>query len=790
MRFLLFGIMAWGLLSRLAFSQSFSNEDIGFFEQKVRPLLLNKCFECHSQQAGKDNGGLRLDSRQAILKGGDNGPAAVEARPEQSLLVRAVHYKEPRIEMPPDGKLSEREISVLEEWVRKGLPYPSGSNVEASKRKIDIEAGRLHWAFRPLGDFKPPTELPEDSLAWASGRIDSFIGKNQIENGVQRSSPAPKATLLRRAKFDLIGLPPTVEEMEAFLADTSPDAFDQRIQEWLASPRYGERWARPWLELVRYCDIAESWAETQGNSYLYRDWVINALNADTPFDRFATFQIAADQMADANPSDLAALGFIGVSPTYWKELQLPVEIIKSIVSDEYEERIHTLSSTFLGLNMACARCHDHKFDPITTEDYYGLAGVFASTRAADRALEPGIDSMKVYQAHETVKKLEAELKKTNAEIKKLMAKKGDVEPSEENRKAADAKQLDLEKIEQNVLAAKSTPGFDSPLAPGAFDATLEVKAAIGTHGSRIVYNESPHESAVEIRGDPNKLGAVIPRRFVSVLSRSEPKLFAKGSGRLELAQAITQECEALVARVIVNRIWRLHMGTGIVETTSDFGTQGSPPTHPELLDDLASRFLQQGWSLKWLHREILLSATYQQASKPDVPSDPTNRHYTTAPIRRLEVEAWRDALLQATDSLDNTVGGKPIELNLSTNHRRTIYGTVKRRELSDMLRLYDFPDPITHSPNRIATNTPLQQLFTLNSPFMQELSARFVSRLERQAGTDNAKRIELAYRILFGRPASPSEVELGLAYVQSSRIEDWQQYAQVLLGSNEFLYVD
>ncbi|MCC6507970.1 MAG: DUF1549 domain-containing protein [Pirellulaceae bacterium] len=774
-----------------------------FFEQKVRPLLVAKCYECHSADTEKLKGGLRLDDRQSILTGGDNGAAIVAGKIDESLLIKAVRYDEVGLEMPPSGKLSAREIEIFEQWVGMGAPFPASEVAEVKRRVIDIAAGKQHWAFRPL---PPQITAPVDPSTWSLNRVDSFIRASQLENQVEPLPTSQPVKLLRRAKFDLLGVPPSPEEVEEFLIDPSPQAYEEQIDRWLSSPRYGERWGRFWLELARYCDIAESWAESQGNSYLYRDWVVKAYNQDLPFDRFAKLQLAADLMSDAETSDLAALGFIGLSPTYWKELQLPVEIIKTIVSDEYEERVHTFSSTFFGLNIACARCHDHKFDPITQHDYYALAGVFASTRMADRALVPGVDSIKIYEAHKQVEKWEAEIKKLNAEIKKLQAPTEDAVKKAENEKALAAKNEQIAKVTTQIQETKAMPGYDQPLVPGALDATLEVKPAEGTHGSRIVYNPAPKDAAVEIRGNPNKLGEVVPRRYVTVLSKEQPQSFTRGSGRLELAECMLEDSQSLIARVTVNRIWKLHFGTGLVDTPSDFGVQGMPPSHPALLDDLASRFIASGWSTKWLHRQLMLSATYRQQSLatagsgsggPAAINASSNAHklnYVGAPLRRLEVEQWRDAMLMATNALTLQVGGPPSELSDSQHNRRTLYGTVRRRELTDILRLNDFPDPLTHSPSRSSTITPLQQLYTLNSPFMQQQSVALVERLEREAvdgqGQADQNKIVRAYSLLFNREPTTKELELGLQFVKDQPKEVWHEYAQVLLGSNEFLFVD
>ncbi|HEX3147487.1 MAG TPA: DUF1553 domain-containing protein [Gemmataceae bacterium] len=739
--------------------------DSTFFEQKIRPLLVEQCYSCHSASAKKVKGGLLLDSREAILKGGDTGPAAVAGEPDKSLLLKAVRYKDTDLQMPPKSKLSDRDVANLEQWIRGGMAFPSASVTQKTTRKIDIEAGRKFWSFQPLKRAEP------EAGARATSRVDAFVQAEFSKRQIQPASPASRAALLRRAKFDLLGLPPTPEEVDAFVNDPSPTAFATRVDKWLASPQYGERWARMWLDLARYCDISEQWSESKGQPHHYRDWVIRAFNADMPYPRFLRLQLAADQISDARTEDLAALGFIGLSPTYWKELQLPTEIIKTIVSDEYEERIHTLSSTFLGLNIACARCHDHKFDPITNEDYYALAGIFASTKLSDQSLMNGVSGEKVAQAREEVVKLEGEIKKLNGK----------------KEKDATAKIDDMQK---QVAKLKETPGFNSQLTPGVRDASLQVVNAIGTHGSRVIYDEKPHDIAIEIRGNPNKPGPLVPRRFVTVLSRGTPAPFSHGSGRLDLANALVSDAEPLLARVIVNRVWKQHFGVGIVETPSDFGMQGDRPSHPDLLDDLAARFAASGWSIKWLHREIMLSATYQQASGTPPAADAGYRYYSRVPRRRLDVEAWRDALMFVTGTLNMEAGGPATELNLPANHRRTIYGVVRRRELTDILRLYDFPDPVTHSPNRTPTITPLQQLFTLNSPLMVEQSTALVNRLQKEAGADPDKRIERAYRLLFGRSPTAKERELGLAFVKPNNADVWQEYAQVLLGSNEFQFVD
>ena len=738
-----------------------------FFEQKVRPLLVEKCYSCHSEKAEKQKGGLLLDSRESILKGGDSGAAASPGSAAGSLLLRAVQYLEPDLQMPPKERLAPREVALLERWISDGMPFPASPPASHKRRQIDLGEGRKFWSFQPLQTAAAPAVSRRD---WPRNFIDSFVLTKLEEAGLTPSAEAPRRVLLRRAKFDLLGLPPTPQELEAFEKDDSPDAFERRIDEWLSSPHYGERWARHWLDLVRYCDTPESWLNSKGLPHLYRDWVVSALNADMSYPRFVALQLAADLAPDALPADRAALGFLGLSPNYWKELQLPVEIIKTIVSDEYEERVHTLSSAFLGINLACARCHDHKFDPFTAEDYYGLAGVLASTRVADQSLEADVDPLHVVALRLNVDKWEEE-------SRKLKAKKNEDHAAK------------LAELEADIARTKQDPQYSAALVPAVREGSLRVEPNKGKHGSLLVYGEAPQNMALEVRGNPNRTAQVVPRRMPLVFTPKAPALFTSGSGRLELAHALFTESGPLVARVIANRLWAAHFGMGIVNTPSDFGAQGEPPTHPALLDQLATGLIQNGWSLKWLHRTILLSATYRQASGRAPSADPELRLYSRFPRRRLEVEQWRDALLAVSGELDLKLGGPAVELSQPNNHRRTLYGLVKRRELSDILRLHDFPDPVTHSPSRVPTTTPLQQLFTLNSPLMQGQSRALFKRLA-AARPDTAGRVDLAYRLALGRPASAGEQNVAERFLGPAGEQRWAEYLQVLLGSNEFLFLD
>ena len=831
-------------------SETASAADLDFFEKRVRPLLVQRCFECHSAKAEKLKGGLLLDSREAILAGGDSGPAAVVGDVEKSLIVQAIRFDNENVQMPPAGKLPEAEIAALTEWARRGFPFPAAGVTKTVRRVIDIAEGKKHWAFRefvvPRSPVAPRQEQPSARATLngsprtnrestsvehsafqsrsdrATGirrtRIDEFILASQREHGLEPSREASRQTLIRRLSFDLIGLPPTADEVQEFVADESPDAYERLVERLLADPRFGERWARTWLDLARYCDIGESWRTGEGQPWLYRDWVVRAMNEDVPYDEFVRKQLAADLLPDFQPTDAAALGFLGLSPSYWKELKLDHNVIKQVVAEEWEERIEAIGGTFLGLTLACARCHDHKFDPITQQDYYGLAGVLASIKIDDRPIivKPLADQAAAARA---------QLKESQTQFEKLLKepKPSDTATDEEKAKAAEVVKQ-IESLRNKIAELQQTPQLNTPVAFGVTEAAMIVLPD-GPNRTKIEYKPSePQNVAMQIRGNAANPGAVVSRRFVSVLSLSEPAPFKNGSGRLELANAIVTDAAPLAARVIVNRIWAHHFGRGLVATPSNFGTQGEKPTHPELLDDLTARFIENDWSLKWLHREIVFSATYRQRSavgrKPmadgrifnssepeDLDRQPSaisrqpsadqdNIWLTQMPVRKLEVEAWRDAMLVATGEMDRRVDGPPQELSEVANVRRTVYGLVRRRELSDLLRLHDFPDPVSHSGSRMPTTTPLQQLFVLNSSFMQARAAALARFVQAERPNDLGAQVAMAHERLFSRAALAEEIATGVEFLKVSQGEGllldaaWRQYAQALLASNELQFVD
>ncbi|HEX2473470.1 MAG TPA: PSD1 and planctomycete cytochrome C domain-containing protein [Lacipirellulaceae bacterium] len=708
-----------------------SDEDALFFERSVRPLLAEHCWECHAGDSPE--AGLRLDSWGAMVGGGDSGPAVMPGKTGESLLITAIHY-DGKPQMPPDGKLRPEEIDILTKWIERGAPWPkSQAPSRTAKRGFEITPeDRAFWSFRPISDPPPPDVT---NTSWPQTPIDAFVLARLEEAGLAPSLPADKRTLIRRTTFDLTGLPPTPEEIAAFLADDSPDAFARVVDRLLASPHYGERWARHWLDVARYGEdqahTFEARLYTQG--FRYRDWVVSALNEDMPYDQFLRAQIAADLDGgcEASNENLPALGFFAIGPVYYGDRRK---------LDQFDDRIDTLTRGLLGLTVACARCHDHKFDPISTADYYALAGVVAST---DYVVVPLVSEE---EAEKAVKEEDRRLKEKDEKKKKN--------------------------------------------APPPYPHVYAIREA------------EPHNMQIHIRGNPETLGAEVPRRFLSILSPepNEPKPFTEGSGRKELAEAIACRDNPLTARVIVNRVWKHHFGQGLVRTPSNFGHSGEPPTHRELLDHLASRFIASGWSLKSLHRAIMLSAVYQQSSGFDqarAEVDPDNRLLWRINRRRLEVEAWRDAILAVSGTLDTTLGGSSLDLASPDNNRRTLYAKISRHNLDPLLRLFDFPDPNITSDGRPVTTVPLQQLFVLNSPLMAT-SAKALAVQCCKAKADDRSRIQSAFERVYGRPPTDEDLRLGLEFLagsddagdEQSKLTRWEQYAQALLSTNEFMFVD
>jgi hypothetical protein len=964
----------------LATVPALSAQPADTFELKVRPLLANNCYSCH---ASSPMGGLRLDSREGMLQGGTRGAAIVPGDPDKSLLVQAVRQTDPKLKMPMGGKLSDSDIEILVDWVKAGAVWPAApaptpttstnlpAAVEPGKYVIPEEKKKF-WSFLPLADPKPPAVKDP---RWATN-IDRFVLAKLDQEGLKPVKAASRRDLIRRASLDLTGLPPTAEEIDAFEKDRAPDAFAKVVDRLLASPSYGERWGRFWLDVARFGedDYRSLNPSPRGyypypNAYLYRDWVIQAFNDDMPYSQFVTAQIAGDLMDPAvRYKMLPATGFLGLGPWYFDNGA--VEVTRA---DERHDRVDVVTRGFLGLTVACARCHDHKYDPIPTTDYYSLAGVFNDTqyheypRAPKSVVEEHakvqaeVDKkQKIVQEMQTAqgkhlsevlalrtsdylqgvfevtssaapaggrgrgmnaggaaadaptqaaggvgggapagpaagggrggrgggrdkaavveqRKLDYELldrwiaymeKRTDKYHQKdawqAMMKRGG--NAQEAKRLADEFQANVVKVmlqrrdldeENEIISDQSLPGTtkkkrankpnefvtnddfcpncglrlknmpeednnfwteifqrelrdsDDPaamMAAGARQAgggvllfrgwalesriganAKEELAALRTdiealqkklqpaypfiHGVTDV--EKPINLPVSLRGNPYNLGPEVPRHFLSVLSPGEPKPFEHGSGRLELAEDILNQ--PLSTRVIVNRIWRGHFGTGLVDTPSNFGITGERPTNPELLEYLATSFSKHGMSIKQLHREIMLSAVYQLSTEDDAANyakDSGNRFYWRANRKRLDAEQLRDAVLSAAGNLDSSMGGPSAELTPGFT-KRTVYGRVSRYKLDQYLQLFDFPTPNISAEKRFTTTVPLQRLFLMNSDFMQIEGEELAKRVASEP--DNRARVKKAYLLVFGRQPSEQETQLALTYLHDEPLREFEE---------------
>jgi mono/diheme cytochrome c family protein len=804
---------------------SASREGIEFFEKNVRPVLVEKCYSCHSAQAKKLKGDLRLDSRQGVAKGGSDGAILHGRDVDQSRLIQAVRWTDPDLQMPPKEKLSDPQIAALTQWVRMGAPDPREAPAVAgggtAARRIDLEQGRKWWAFQPVASLPAPRG---DDAHWAKKKIDSFVLAKLHDNHLQPSPAADRRTLIRRAYLDLTGLRPTYEQVEAFANDPAPDAYEKLIDQLLASSHYGERWGRYWLDVVRYGEdnfTGEATTPPFPFAWRYRDWVIEAVNRDLPYDRFVKLQLAADLIPNTPRHDLEALGFLGAAPCYHKDGRLSKDVIQTLYNDDWDERVDVVSRGLLGMTVACARCHDHKFDPIPSSDYYALASVFASTVAAPRPIadiDPAVETRfmastqrlfylsyaanllrddpgsKVAEARVKVHHFIAEMDKIleeNASLRDTqpemysyltrLAKHPSPYPDEATtRPAQQARNGNTFFRGRGRRGASTAPFFHA-----VFDAGFWVNGSDPDFTMLDVTPGKPHDLNVLPGGNVSKPGKLAPRGFLSVLSKGDPK-FHEGSGRRELADRIFTDAAPLSARVIVNRVWGWHFGKPLVATPSDFGAQGEKPTHPQLLDDLAARFIQSGYSLKWLHREIMLSATYQQSSQPRddaLHAGPSNDLLWRMNPRRLDIEAYRDCLLQASGSLDDQLYGPSLDLDQPGNDRRTVYGRVSRGRLNTLLQLYDFPQATMHSPQREVTTSPLQQLFVMNSGFVQDRAEDLARRVEKEP--DVNARVRAMYRQVLERDPTDHELALAQTFLKSAPLAE---YAQALLSTNEVIF--
>lgn len=804
---ILFYAFVWAQKPDASVLASRSQPDASLFESKIRPVLASKCYGCHSSKMKAPMGGLVLDTKAGMAAGGASGPIIVPGKPGESRLMTALRYTDPHLQMPPSGKLPAAVIADFEQWIAAGAIDPRAAapagETTAALKGMSVEEGRKWWAFQPIREMDAPKVR---NTAWARNKIDAFVLARLEEKNFAPSAQADKRTLVRRAYINLLGFKPSYEEVEAFAADASPDAWEKLIDKLQAMPQYGERWRRHWMDVARFGEDNPSNEATNGPflyAWRYRDWIIEAMNKDVPYDRFIKLQLAADHMPDASRNDLRALGYLGAAPVYHKDQRLSADVITGFMNDDWDERVDAVSRGVLAMTVACARCHDHKFDPIPTKDYYGFAGVFASTMRAERPLFE-VDreeesrylwvQRRLIDLRYSVNLLTGEASTVVDSESRVARWKAEIEALKNEMAALKEKYPKLpESLSRYwTFAPRRAPGekpppprpptSSEPFTNSVVDAAQDVDRS-DPHYTFIVYKPGQARDVPVLRnGNPAMPGEIMPRHFLTVLSKGDSR-FKNGSGRLELAEKIFTDAAPLAARVIVNRVWEWHFGCALANTPSDFGVQGEPPTHPELLTDLAARFVAQGWSLKWLNREIMTSATYQQSSRPRpemMQADPTNSLFWRMQPRRMDIEAYRDTLLRASGRLNGAMYGPSEELDASANVRRTVYARVSRTRLNSLLKQYDFPDPMQTAGGRDLTTTSLQQLFVLNSAFFHD-SAAAVSKAVSGLPTD-AERIKELYRRLLSREPNARELELALSFLAKGTPE---QFAQVLLSTNE-----
>jgi uncharacterized protein DUF1549/uncharacterized protein DUF1553/cytochrome c len=941
-----------------------------FFEKKIRPILAASCQRCHNSRSKV--AGLDLTTAEALQRGGDSGPVINREKPEESRLLKVIGY-DSEMKMPPSGKLKDHEIAALTEWVKLGAPWPgavtaaasavtpvasaitpvasaitpvaSGSRPKNPAARSFSEEEKSFWAYQPVravGAVSAQAQPPIKDEAWAQSPIDRFILRKLEEKNLKPAPPADKLTLLRRATFDLTGLPPTEKEMRDFLADQSPDAFDKVVERLLASPRYGERWGRHWLDVARYADSTGNDEDHRyPHAWKYRDYVIESFNNDLPYDQFVREQVAGDLLPAKNPGEvnrrgIIATGFLALGPK-----AIAQQDKKKMLYDVYDEQVDVTTKAFLGLTVSCARCHDHKFDPILTKDYYAMIGMFASTRSftnpdshVSEVLEKPLVPKEEFERYKATKRehqekerrLRLAIEEILDEVKERAVKENSsrladyfvaarkiytgegqdgatladvarqanlnedalkgwvkfLKPNEDVRgylnewnNAAPGALAEVARVYQERFQTRfaewekktgkwreeyrtalaenrslpDRPNFEAgddrffndvyfgggPFAvvtkdqkrfsPERWSKLIALrkeqgelkKAAPAEPEMACAIEEGPPiEQKVFIRGDYNNSGEDAPKGFPTILARYDTKPSFVGSGRLQFAEWLTQPGHPLTARVMVNRIWQWHFGEGLVRTPDNFGKMGERPTHPELLDYLATQFIKNGWSIKAMHRMIMLSNAYRMSSiNPNVTeeADPDNHFLTRFNRRRLSIEEMRDGLLAIDGTLDLTMGGTlqtgrgtdgennqgRLSLNPEKLKRRTVYLPLRRANLPTLLNLFDFGDATTTSGKRQLTNVATQALFWLNSEFLYECSQKVAkSMLDRKELSDSA-RIETAYALILNRRPDKDEIERASNYIagfkqkfadENADQKAWQSLLRVLMSSNDFVYVD
>ncbi|MBX7209967.1 MAG: DUF1549 domain-containing protein [Verrucomicrobiaceae bacterium] len=797
-----------------------SADQIAFFEKKIRPVLADKCYKCHAANSEKIKGGLVLDTREGIRKGGDSGPGIVPGDVSKSLVIDALRYTNKDMQMPPEkngGKLPDAVIADFEQWVKTGAPDPREGEAAVAKPEWDAEKAKNHWAFQPVD--QPPVPAVKNT-AWPKSDIDHFVLAGLEAKGIEPVGDAAPEALVRRLCFDLTGLPPTPEEVQAFLSDwsdSSDKAFEKLVAGLLQSPRFGERWGRHWLDVARY-------AESSGKdvnclypqAWRYRDYVIESFNADKPFDQFVREQIAGDLLPAQDSRDRAmkqiATGFLAIGPRSLNERNP-----KQYALDTADEQIDAMSQAILGLTVACARCHDHKFDPVPQRDYYALAGIFLSTETCygtapnfqnahaapliDLPTDCGLPRLPLRLSAERRAEREKELKTTerygalqfygtaikakfggqgfnvNNDPQKLVmfvginAKIGEIKTELNSYETDGSQKLRAMGVRDFPVMVASAPAPKPKSIPEVFESFT----------GRPVQFRSISDSPLFARGDVEKAGDKVPRGFVSVISKRAPAISPKESGRRELADWLVSDENPLTARVIANRVWSWLFGRGIVESVDNFGTMGRLPANPALLDHLALRLRTNGWSVKSLIKEMVTSRAYRLASTYDekcFEADPENALVWRMSPRRLDAESIRDAMLAVGGGLqliaptgsavaqhgDAAIGGFPIKslraplsdepFLTAGNDWRSVYLPVPRNAVPDALTVFDFAEPSAVNGRREVTTVPSQALYLLNNDFVARQARRFAGRL---GGVDQPKRIDTAFRLAYARP--PSEPE-------------------------------
>jgi hypothetical protein len=749
-------------------AEALDETGVRFFREKIEPVLEANCFECHSATAMKIKGGLRLDSREASRRGGETGPAVVPGDPQKSLLLQAIRH-EGDLQMPPKKpKLSDAVIADFVKWVELGAPDPREAETTASS-PYDFKKAREFWAFQPVKRTDPPVVKDK---RWVEMPLDRFVLAKLEANGLRPAPPASKAELIRRVYFDLTGLPPSPEEIKAFTGDRSPKAYERLVDRLLASPHFGERSAQFWLDVVRY-------AETEGFEYdrhlpdawRYRDYVINAFNHDKPFDQFLTEQIAGDEIAPDDPEKQTATVFHRLGPVRRNAGNPEIALSRNEI---LTERADAIGAAFLGLTVGCARCHDHKFDPIPQKDYYRLQAYLAGTQEYDLLLVPA----------EEKRAWEQQSRSINDELKTL------------RRALEKAEGAEREKLEKQIEEQEAKLPPTPPTIPGIHNVP-----------------EQRTEMHVLKRGVwENKGEAVAPRPLSVLVSDALPELPAElPKPRTELAQWLTDPKQPLTPRVAVNRIWQQHFGLGLVKTPNDFGANGDRPSHPELLDWLASELVTNGWKLKPLHRMILLSSAYRQSSPSPMAAmaaklDPENRWLWQFNRRRLSAEEIRDAMLAVSGQLNLKEGGRsviaPVDKELvrqlykpaqwdvtrdtAEHDRRSIYLIAKRNLRLPFMEVFDAPALLTSCPARESSTHAPQALELLNGKLSNELAEAFARRLQHDTGGNPQKMVERACWLALGRPPARAERDLSLAYLREGSPKE---FALAIFNLNAFLYV-